>query len=105
MIPASVKGYVEYTDDDGVTWRYKPKCGDTEDALIAYIANKEAPNDAATNSRKFLDSILIGWTDPKSRLPPFPVSNPSSIFTTEERGRLFTYWHKANALSEDEKKT
>jgi hypothetical protein len=91
-----------------VIWRFKPRCGDTEDALMAYMEHKEnSSSEYAINSRKFLDSILLGWTDSKNKgMPAFSaLGNNSLIFTTEERSRLFTYWNKANTLNEDEKKT
>ena len=109
MIPLSAKGFVEHKDEDGIVWRFKPKCGDTEDTLLAYISNKEniPMEQSVKNAREFIDAILISWSDPEAKgMVAFPTDGkPSRIFTAEERITIMTYWNKANGLSGEEKKT
>jgi hypothetical protein len=107
MIPLSAKGFVEFTDEDGIIWRFKPKCGDTEDMLLSYVEGKEIAYSASVkNARDLVDLILLGWSDPQNKgMKQFPTDGKASVlFTPDERGKILEYWHKANRLTVEEKK-
>jgi hypothetical protein len=107
MIPVSSKGFVQYEDEDGVIFKFKPKSGDVEDKLMTYYANDDKDLVKVINSAKELfNFVLLGWEDVKNvGMPSYPKDkNAAKLFTPDERTQILQYWHKANVLTPVEKK-
>jgi hypothetical protein len=104
MIPLCSREKISYTAD-GITWHFKPKIGALEYDAVALFGELAKPEDTKTQMQmvdEFFDRIIIGWSGPG--MPDFPES-PSTLFSHEEKTELIICWSKANALTEEEKKS
>lgn len=106
MLPLSCKEFVKYEDTDGVVFKYRPKDGQNELTSIEVFEDAEAKV-ILKKANDFLDSILIGWEDTKKiGMPVFPKDKrPSAMFPMVQKTKLIGYWHQANALTVEEKKS
>ncbi len=109
MIPLSMRQKsVTITDDDGITWTFAVKTGDSELRLIQCY--EAARGDTGEWIRKQIDlfnEIVQGWKAPDdSAMASFPSGgNPAALFTSLERAEVFALWHKANSLTVEQKKS
>jgi hypothetical protein len=109
MIPLSMRQKtVTFTDEDGITWTFAVKTGESELRLIQCY--EAARGDTGEWIRKQIDlfnEIVRGWTAPAgSIMAAFPADgNPAALFTSLERAEVFGLWHKANSLSVEQKKS
>ena len=105
MIPLSCKDSVEFRDDDGTVYKFKPKTGRLERELcelFSSIENKPALDQI--NARdSFINKILVGWSGPG--LPSFPASAVADEFGAEQKTRILEMWGKAGDVSVEEKKS
>ncbi len=96
MIPISAREYVEYTDTDGIVFKFKPKSGLLEQEMFD-IYKKDSEADAQyVRINTFIDKILIA---------PKYDGKPSDVFNTQEKFMLLELWHKANKITVEEKKS
>lgn len=112
MIPLSARESVEYKDDDGITWRFKPQYGAMEVRTLGfYDSIKGLPlTEQYDKTAALVDDVLLGWSGGPANLPQFPAINkgelphPSAFFSLSEMGELLIMWTKANQLTGEEKK-
>lgn len=106
MIPLSAREHVEYLDNDGVVFLFKPKTGANEGELFTMFAEGETLAKSIEKLSAFIDKILVGWRDTKKAgMPAFPAEGRvSDMFNQNEKLKLLDFWTKANALTPEEKK-
>jgi hypothetical protein len=95
MIPLSMKEFVEYTDTDGIVFRFKPKGAILEREQMDIWKEGETVEQYRDKLDTFIDRILI--------LPLYPQC-PSKIFNSEEKIELLRMWNEANKLTKEQKK-
>jgi hypothetical protein len=107
VIPISSKNeFVEYTDSDGVVFKFRPKTPALEREWVTWskIAS-QADTDTQKSidaTRDFVNKILVGWSGDNT--PPVPTE-PASIWVIEELSQLIEFWGNANTLSKEQKKS
>ena len=109
MIPLSARENVTLTDEDGVVWTFKPKTGDNERELMAFMEEGFSDFNVARLDKlgDFFDRVVVSWKDEKGRMPKIAEGKkPSSLFAIEEKiNVLGDLWNRANRLTKEEKKT
>lgn len=108
MIPVSTRQYIQHTDDDGITWHFKPKYGEIEIEFLQIVESTKSQGIIASAevSDSFIDKIVLGWNDPQKRIVDYPADKrPSKLFSQDEKAELLSMWHNCNRLSQEEKKS
>jgi hypothetical protein len=108
MIPLSARQKtVNFTDEDSVVWTFAVKTGDSEMRLVeSYEATSGNTGDWMRKQIELFNEIVKGWSDSQKRMPEYPKDGkPALLFTSIERAEVFSYWHKANSLTTEEKKS
>lgn len=90
MIPVSSKESVEYKDKDGVVFTFKPKSGTLEREMWSIWKAGDDNDTTANKLDAFIDKILL---------------SPKADYNSEEKARIIKFWHDANALTVEEKKS
>lgn len=96
MIPISAREYVEYTDTDGIVFRFVPKSGEIEQEMFDIYKNADKADEQYAKINVFIDKILLA--------PKYDKA-PSKVFNTQEKYMLLELWHKANKITVEEKKS
>lgn len=96
MIPLSMKEFVEYTDTDGIVFRFKPKCAILERAQMDIWREGETVEQYRDKLDAFIDRILI---------LPLYKDIPSKVFNFEEKIELLRMWNEVNKLTREQKKS
>jgi hypothetical protein len=106
MIPLCCLDKVEYTDEDGTEWTFKPVTGDLE---REYIKMNESINEQKDNSVKLIDELIgkvVLKCRPKDKPDYFKRHKICDSLTINEKLKvIIQVWQKANELSASEKKT
>jgi hypothetical protein len=106
MIPLSCSDFVEYKDDDGTVFKFKPKTGRLERRLCELFSSIEGkPALEQINLRDaFINDILVGWSG--AGLPAFPIDGTvADMFGAVQKNRIFEMWNCAGDATVEEKKT
>lgn len=90
-----MKEFVEHKDDDGIVFRFKPKCGILERVQMDIWREGETVEQYRDKLDAFIDRILI---------LPIYADAPSKVFNSEEKIELLRMWNEANKLSKEQKK-
>jgi hypothetical protein len=106
MIPLCCLDKVDYTDEDGTEWSFKPITGDLE---REYIKMNESINEQKDDSVKLLNDLIkkiVLKCRPKDKPDYFKKRKISDSLTINEKLKvIIQVWQKANELSINEKKT
>jgi len=109
MIPLSMRQKtVTFTDPDKVTWTFAIKTGESELQVTKEWDEAKNLSDLASKelSHRQFNRIVLGWSDPSGTMSAFPADgNPALLFTQEERRTILGYWHDANRLTPEQKKS
>jgi hypothetical protein len=109
MIPLSCKegATVNHIDKDGVSYIFKPKSGLLEseyfDITNMDVSKKQPIREYLQKEKEFFDKIVIK-IDPHGKYI-IPEGKYSEFYTSRERGEVVGYWHIANSISDEEKKS
>jgi hypothetical protein len=99
VIPVASREYVEYTDTDGIVFRFVPKSGELEMEsfdLFRKSETEEAAGELYKRINAFVDKILLA---------PKYHKAASLVLNTQEKYTILDFWHKANRISTEEKKS
>jgi hypothetical protein len=105
MIPITSTDIVKHKDEDGITYKFRPKTGRLEREMLTSFSPSETDEVSAieyiTRRDAFIKKILIGWEG-----APMPEDGDyASVFTNAQMMKLLEYWNKASDVSVEEKKS
>lgn len=106
MIPLSCVDTVEFKDDDGTVFKFRPKTGRLERRLCELFSSIEGkPALEQIDGRDtFINEILVGWSGPG--LPAFPTDGKvADAFGANQKTRLLEMWGRAGDIPVEEKKS
>jgi len=109
MIPLSCKegSTVTHTDEDGVVYTFKPKSGLLENEFFDLTDTeghiKESTKEYLQREKDFFDKVVLK-IDPKDKYK-ITGEKLSEFYTSRERGIIVGYWHTANFMTDEEKKS
>jgi hypothetical protein len=105
VIPLACTDTVEYRDDDGVVFVFRPKTGKLERRLCEMFAATEGktPVEQIDLRNSFVNEILVGWRG--NNLPAFPTTGAADMFSSDQINKLLMFWGKAGDISAEEKKS
>jgi hypothetical protein len=90
MIPVSSKEFVDIKDSDGMTFKFKPKSGTMETELFNVYEEGLDVKEQRKRFDDFFNKILI---------------SPLADYNSDEKVRIITFWHDANKLIVEQKKS
>ena len=90
MIPMCSRESVEFVDNDGTAWKFKPKTGTLENQMFTLYGEGMKYDEIKKNVSDFVDKILI---------------SPKGDYNSEEHREILNLWNEANHLSTTEKKS
>jgi vancomycin resistance protein YoaR len=91
MIPVSSREFVEYKDDDGMVFRFKPKSGTLENELWSVYDENSDQKAQRNRFDEFFNKILISPKD--------------ADYNSDEKVKIVKFWHDANRLAVEQKKS
>lgn len=103
MIPISMRESIEFTDSDGIVFKFKPKSAalEREFMILCFDMQKDTSIDSIDKTTTFFNKIVLGWNG--DGMPEYN-DNPAQYFNLEERMAIFTMWQECNVLSAVNKK-
>lgn len=105
MIPLSCKESVEYKDDDGTIYVFKPKTGKSEREFCTTFTDLDNKSLVEQMNMRdaFINKILVGFRGPG--MPAFPEKDVADLFSIEQKIRIIEMWGKAGDATQEEKKS
>jgi hypothetical protein len=106
MIPLCCLDKIDYTDEDGTKWTFKPITGDLEREYIKMFKALEEDEEKAANMLNALFNKVVLKCCPKDKPDFFKKRKIGNMISIKEKMNVvIRIWQDANALSVDEKKT
>jgi len=102
MIPVSQNEKIDFKDEDGTVWQFKPRTGALEREAVFEILDKDqvSKRDSAEAFKivaDFVNKIVVGWNGK-------PDGMPSDVLNHREQVEAIYIWLASGRLTAEEKK-
>lgn len=102
MIPVSQREFVEFKDKDGVLFKFRPKSGILEREMFNIFKENISVDEKLRLTDEFVDKILLA---PEYKDENGEPVKPSDKLNSQEKQMVLGFWHEANRLAVEEKKS